>query len=532
KHPNHKMELPKVLALCCIGIICLQITVDGSKILLFPNDVGYNSRVMNMLKLGRMLTNAKHQVTCVISDKMREEAMFKLAEGENADLSFNVVSYKTPPVEMRTDNKDFTDPLINLDMSQLYKFIGAMFFNALENTLNDKTIANLAREEFDLIIADEFVFFPRIISAYRSIPIILYSNSGPLTFDPDIIPRYSLAFVNGCFNRFSDAMSFLQRLENVWEYFRMKWTWSGVYTAAEVLCRSHGYGKSCDNIREIHKTVNLVLMNRNDVIHYPAPYMPHIVSTEGFFLEKPKPLDAYYKDILKGSETHGIIVVSFGSLFRRLGRKYRTIFAKAFSRMPQTVIWSYEGETPEGLGENTVVNKWIPQTDLLASSAVKLFVTQCGSSSLFEALRNGLPVVGVPFLGDQEHNCLKLVERVKSAKIVTLNTITSEQLQNAMEEVINNKTYRTNARKAATMYHDHLIDPRNKKLYWIEYVIRHKGAQHLRSAGENQLNFFQYYLLDIAGSVVVVFIIALTSVTVIVKALLKCLVKATKLKKA
>ncbi|CAH1795872.1 unnamed protein product [Owenia fusiformis] len=526
------MESSKVLALYCLGIICLQITVDGSKILLFPNDVGYNSRVMNMLKLGRMLTNAKHQVTCVISDKMREEAMFKLAEGENADLSFNVVSYKTPPVEMRTDNEDLSDLMLNLDMPQLYVIVGAMFFNTLENTLKDKTIVKLAKEDFDLIITDELVFFPRIISANRSIPIILYSNFGTLTFDSDIIPRYSLAFVNGCFNRFSDVMSFFQRLENVWEYLRVKLVLSDAYSAAKVLCRSYGYGKSCDNIREIHKTVNLVLMNRNDVIHYPAPYMPHIVSTEGFFLEKPKPLDAYYKDILKGSETHGIIVVSFGSLFRRLGRKYRTIFAKAFSRMPQTVIWSYEGETPEGLGENTIVNKWIPQTDLLSSPAVKLFVTQCGASSLFEALNNGLPVVGVPFIGDQEYNCLKLAKRVKSAKIVKLNTITSEQLQNAMEEVINNETYRTNARKAATMYHDQLIDPRNKTLYWIEYVIRHKGAQHLRSAGENQLNFFQYYLLDIAGSVVIVIIIALTSVTVIVKALLKCLVNATKLKKA
>ncbi|CAH1772677.1 unnamed protein product, partial [Owenia fusiformis] len=147
------------------------------------------------------------------------------------------------------------------------------------------------------------------------------------------------------------------------------------------------------------------------------------------------------------------------------------------------------------------------------------------------ALNSGLPVVGIPFIVDQEYNCLKLADRVKSAKFVKLKTITSEQLQSVMEEAINDKTYRANAMKATSIYHDQPIDPRNKTLFWIEYVIRHKGAAHLRSAGENQLNFFQYYLLDIAGLVAVILFTALISLTVILKAVINCLLKILKHKK-
>jgi glucuronosyltransferase len=37
-------------------------------------------------------------------------------------------------------------------------------------------------------------------------------------------------------------------------------------------------------------------------------------------------------------------------------------------------------------------------------------------------------------------------------------------------------------------------------VFWIEYVIRHKGAEHLRTA-VNDLYGFQYYLLDVVAAI-------------------------------
>lgn len=47
----------------------------------------------------------------------------------------------------------------------------------------------------------------------------------------------------------------------------------------------------------------------------------------------------------------------------------------------------------------------------------------------------------------------------------------------------------------------------DKAVFWIEYVIRHEGAPHLRTAA-NDLYWFQYYLLD----VIAVFSLLLTFV--------------------
>lgn len=40
-------------------------------------------------------------------------------------------------------------------------------------------------------------------------------------------------------------------------------------------------------------------------------------------------------------------------------------------------------------------------------------------------------------------------------------------------------------------------------VWWIEYVIRHKGAHHLRPALQN-LKWYQYTLLDIIGFILLV----------------------------
>lgn len=46
---------------------------------------------------------------------------------------------------------------------------------------------------------------------------------------------------------------------------------------------------------------------------------------------------------------------------------------------------------------------------------------------------------------------------------------------------------------------------------WIEYVIRHDGAQHLRSAALD-LNVFQYLLLD----VILTLMVALVALTLVI----------------
>lgn len=45
-------------------------------------------------------------------------------------------------------------------------------------------------------------------------------------------------------------------------------------------------------------------------------------------------------------------------------------------------------------------------------------------------------------------------------------------------------------------FRDRPLTPLETAIYWVEYVIRHKGAPDLRSAGAD-LTWYQYHLIDV-----------------------------------
>lgn len=50
-------------------------------------------------------------------------------------------------------------------------------------------------------------------------------------------------------------------------------------------------------------------------------------------------------------------------------------------------------------------------------------------------------------------------------------------------------------------FRDRPKTPQEEVLYWTEYVIRHKGAQHLKSEGL-KLSWYQYFLIDVLVTIV------------------------------
>jgi glucuronosyltransferase len=56
--------------------------------------------------------------------------------------------------------------------------------------------------------------------------------------------------------------------------------------------------------------------------------------------------------------------------------------------------------------------------------------------------------------------------------------------------------YRENAQRLSRIYRDQPLTPLEQAVFWTEYVIRHKGAPHMRSAALD-LSWYQYFLLDV-----------------------------------
>lgn len=75
-----------------------------------------------------------------------------------------------------------------------------------------------------------------------------------------------------------------------------------------------------------------------------------------------------------------------------------------------------------------------------------------------------------------------------------------------------------NAKVASEIFNDRPISSTQSVIYWTNYVLRHKGAPHLRSHALN-LTWYQYFLLDI----IAVFLIFISLVIFILRRVFKCI---------
>lgn len=60
------------------------------------------------------------------------------------------------------------------------------------------------------------------------------------------------------------------------------------------------------------------------------------------------------------------------------------------------------------LAANVKVVDWAPQNDVLGHPALKAFVTQAGTNSLYEAAYHAKPIVAVPLIAEQPDNAAKV----------------------------------------------------------------------------------------------------------------------------
>lgn len=92
---------------------------------------------------------------------------------------------------------------------------------------------------------------------------------------------------------------------------------------------------------------------------------------------------------------------------------------------------------------------------------------------------------------------------------VIYEEISEERLTNAINELLNNPKYSKNAKEVAARFNDRPMSPKETVVYWTEYVARNKGAPYLRAAG-NDLNFVQFYLIDVCAFLILCTIAMLT----------------------
>ncbi|EDW31822.1 GL10762 [Drosophila persimilis] len=136
-----------------------------------------------------------------------------------------------------------------------------------------------------------------------------------------------------------------------------------------------------------------------------------------------------------------------------------------------------------------------------------------------ELVESGHQVTMITAFSLEKH--LNMNKAVLGGYAISLHfqSITSEVLEHSLLQLIHNATYKESVQRVSSIFRDRPQEPRKSAVYWIEYVIRHRGAPHMRSAGLD-LNWFQFYLLDVIAFVVAIALAALLAALLAIRLLM------------
>lgn len=238
-------------------------------------------------------------------------------------------------------------------------------------------------------------------------------------------------------------------------------------------------------------------MNEANQSHIPFPFQP---------------IESFIRDA-----EHGFLLFSMGSNLKtsEMKRDKIEIFLNVLGKLKQRVIMKYESDDlPAGKAENILMVKWLPQNDLLAQQNVRLFISHCGLGAVGEAKFHGVPILAMPIYGDQFSNARAIVAD-GWARQLDFDNVTEASFAEAIEEMLTNGTYTENVQRISRLYRDRPQSPLETAIYWIEYVLRHRGARHMQSATVH-LNFIQRNSID----VIAVFAVGMYAAWKLIRAIL------------
>nr|XP_034825964.1 UDP-glucuronosyltransferase 2B7-like [Maniola hyperantus] len=280
------------------------------------------------------------------------------------------------------------------------------------------------------------------------------------------------------------------------------------------------FGINAPTIDELKKKIQMIFLNIHPIWDSNRPVPPNVIYLGGLHQKVQQEIPKELKSSLDSS-TNGVIYVSFGTNVNPsfLPPEKLQIFINVFSKLPYDVFWKWNDENLPGLTKNIKVRQWFPQSDLLRHPKIKLFITQGGLHSTDEAIVGNVPLIGIPMMWDQWHNVNKYVQ-LKIGLQLDINFITENKLREAIQSVIKDKSYKENIIKLHSVMRDQLQSPLERAVWWTEYVIRNRGAEHLRAPSAN-LTWVEYYEVKLVALIMISLVFMLVILTLITLRILR-----------
>ncbi|XP_072400619.1 UDP-glycosyltransferase UGT5-like isoform X6 [Diabrotica undecimpunctata] len=466
-----------------------------------------------------------HNVTVVTPHPLYDSNLINLTE---IDISFayNVVSNYGWP-------NDFTNlSLTVLKVDYLFNLGNELTMEIFEYGPVHRHIDN--HDEFDLLIVQLSHNLNVLLYslAYKfQTPIVGISSLGLFLHSHDALgnPTHPIVSPDMMLN-FAGELSFFDKVQsflyNIW--YRMFYYWYAL-PKADKIARKY-FGEDMPYLGDLERNISLLLLNVNPIIHNVRPNVPNVIEINQMHIKERKPLPKDIQEYLD-SAPQGVVYFSLGSNVKsaNLTEQVRKEIVAALGELPYKVLWKWETDYLPGKPDNVMTKKWCPQQDILAHPNIKVFVMQGGLQSIEEAITLEVPLVGMPFVTDQPSNIKRIVDLGLGVQ-VDYKTLTKDILKDAILEVAQNPKYKEEMKKARAILLDQPMKGVEKAVWWIEYVIRHKGAKHLRSPAAD-MSFFEYFMVDVVLFLLTCIVVILYSVYKLLTVLRAMLRSSKKIKK-
>ncbi|CAH0548076.1 unnamed protein product [Brassicogethes aeneus] len=369
--------------------------------------------------------------------------------------------------------------------------------DVLDKILEVESVRNAIRSKYDVILIENITPLTYVAGIMNRAPIISVCPAPGWLGGHDALgnPTHPVLTPNFLLG-IEDNLTFFDRLRST--TFNILWRMLYTYydlPRCDKIARKH-FGENIPSLAEVQKNTSLALFTHNLVANSIKPTVPAVVDINLIHIKAKKPLPNDIKEFMDKSK-RGVVYFSLGTyeLTYNTTKHRMSIIREALMSLPYDVLWKYHID--EDMPCNIMVKRWFPQHDVLGHPKLKVFVTQRGANSIEEAIYETVPMVILPVQGDQGQNAKKMVS-MGMAEMLDIFTMTKKDLTKTITHVAESQKYKDSAIKQSRILKDQPMKGVKKAVWWVEYVLRHNGAPHLRS-GFVDMPFYQYYLLDVMG---------------------------------
>lgn len=429
------------------------------------------------------------------------DTVFLVSEGRDVPESEHYRLQRYPGIFNSSTADDFLQSKVRnifsgrLTALELFDILDHYSQNCDAVVGSEAVMAQLKQESFDLLLVDPNEMCGFVIAHILGVQYAVFSTG--LWYPAEVGAPAPLSYVPEFNSLLTDRMTLLQRVANTAVYLVSRFGVQFLVLPKYDRIMKKYNVQPAVSMHDLVQGSRLWMLCTDMALEFPRPTLPHVVYVGGILTKPPNPLPQEFDDWVKDTDKTGFVVVSFGAGVKYLSDDIAHKLAGALARLPQKVIWRFSGVPPSNLGNNTKLVDWMPQNDLLGHKNTRAFLSHGGLNSIYEAMYHGVPVVGVPLFGDH-YDTMTRVQAKGMGVMLEWKRMTEQDLYTSMHSVITENRYRERAHMLSNIHKDQPGHPVSRAVYWIGYILRHKGAPHLQSAVYS-ISTYQYFLLDVVA---------------------------------